>query len=91
MSSEQIEALIAERLAAKKRRDFKRSDEIRQQLADSGILVEDTKDGRSAGSTNEHRPAKRSNPHLHRGLRVTVRTCLPRSSDFPVFQRHANL
>ena len=28
-----------------KRRDFKRSDEIRQQLLDSGILVEDTKDG----------------------------------------------
>ncbi|HWF38140.1 MAG TPA: cysteine--tRNA ligase [Candidatus Acidoferrales bacterium] len=44
-SSEQIEGLIAERLAAKKRRDFKRSDDIRQQLADSGILVEDTKDG----------------------------------------------
>ena len=43
--SEQIEALIAERLAAKKRRDFKRSDEIRAQLSDSGILLEDTKDG----------------------------------------------
>jgi cysteinyl-tRNA synthetase len=45
MSSEQIEALIGERLGAKRRRDFKRSDEIRQQLADSGILVEDKKDG----------------------------------------------
>jgi cysteinyl-tRNA synthetase len=45
MGTEQIEALMAERLAAKKRRDFKRSDEIRQQLADSGILIEDTKDG----------------------------------------------
>jgi cysteinyl-tRNA synthetase len=45
MAPETIEALIAERVAAKKRRDFHRSDEIRAQLADSGILVEDTKDG----------------------------------------------
>jgi cysteinyl-tRNA synthetase len=45
MSTDQIEALIAERLTAKKRRDFKRSDEIRRQLADSGVLIEDTKDG----------------------------------------------
>jgi len=45
MSVSQIETMIEERQAAKKRRDFKRSDEIRQQLADSGILLEDTKDG----------------------------------------------
>jgi cysteinyl-tRNA synthetase len=45
ISPEQVEALIEERNAAKKRRDFKRSDDIRQQLADSGIIVEDTKDG----------------------------------------------
>lgn len=45
MSSEQVEGLIEERTAAKKRRDFKRSDEIRQKLADSGILIEDMKDG----------------------------------------------
>ena len=45
MTTQQIEALIEERLSARRRRDFKRSDEIRQQLADSGILVEDTKDG----------------------------------------------
>ena len=45
MSSEEIERLIEERTAAKKRRDFKRSDEIRQKLADSGILIEDMKDG----------------------------------------------
>jgi cysteinyl-tRNA synthetase len=45
MSSEEVEALIAERAAAKKQRDFKRSDEIRQKLADSGILLEDSKDG----------------------------------------------
>ncbi len=45
LSVSQIETMIEERQAAKKRRDFKRSDEIRQQLADSGILLEDTKDG----------------------------------------------
>src|ERR1700678_509859 len=45
MPGERLETLIEERNAAKKRRDFKRSDDIRQQLADSGIIVEDTKDG----------------------------------------------
>src|SRR5271155_5406077 len=41
----EVDALIEERQAAKKRRDFKRADEIRQKLSDSGILVEDAKDG----------------------------------------------
>jgi cysteinyl-tRNA synthetase len=45
MGAEQVEALIEERNAAKRRRDFKRSDEIRKQLADSGIVLEDMKDG----------------------------------------------
>jgi len=45
MSTGQVEALIAERVAAKRRRDFKRSDEIRQELATGGILLEDNKDG----------------------------------------------
>jgi cysteinyl-tRNA synthetase len=45
ISPAEIEALIEDRNAAKKRRDFKRSDAIRQQLTDSGIIVEDTKDG----------------------------------------------
>jgi cysteinyl-tRNA synthetase len=45
MTPEQIDALIEERNAAKKRRDFKRSDQIRLQLADSGIILEDRKDG----------------------------------------------
>ena len=45
MTSEQIEILVEERNAAKKRRDFKRSDEIRQLLSDSGIILEDNKDG----------------------------------------------
>jgi len=45
MPTAEIERLIEERQAAKKARDFKRSDEIRKKLADSGILLEDTKDG----------------------------------------------
>jgi len=45
LSAEQVEVLVEERQAAKKRRDFKRADEIRQRLADSGILLEDRKDG----------------------------------------------
>jgi cysteinyl-tRNA synthetase len=45
MPAADVDALIAERLAAKKSRNFKRADEIRQKLADSGILLEDAKDG----------------------------------------------
>jgi len=45
MNAPQVNALIEERNAARKKRDFRRSDEIRQQLADSGIIVEDMKDG----------------------------------------------
>jgi len=45
MNAEAVEALIEQRNVAKKRRDFKKSDEIRQQLADSGIILEDSKDG----------------------------------------------
>jgi cysteinyl-tRNA synthetase len=41
----EIETLVEERNVAKKNRNFKRADEIRQKLADSGILLEDTKDG----------------------------------------------
>ena len=45
LPAEQIEILIEQRNAAKKRRDFKKTDEIRQQLAESGIILEDSKDG----------------------------------------------
>jgi cysteinyl-tRNA synthetase len=45
LSAEEIEALIEERNAAKKKRDFKRADEIRKKLDDSGVVLEDTKDG----------------------------------------------
>jgi cysteinyl-tRNA synthetase len=37
--------LVAERTAAKKARNFARSDEIRAQLLEAGIVIEDTKDG----------------------------------------------
>lgn len=40
-----IETLIEERQAAKKRRDFARADAIRKELGDSGILLEDKRDG----------------------------------------------
>ena len=45
LSDEKIDELIAERQAARKAKNFKRSDEIRDQLASAGIILEDTKDG----------------------------------------------
>jgi cysteinyl-tRNA synthetase len=40
-----INALVAERDQAKKRRDFARADQIRKELTEKGILIEDSKDG----------------------------------------------
>lgn len=45
LSDAQVEELVAQRNAAKKSRDFAKSDAIRKQLADAGIVLEDTKDG----------------------------------------------
>ncbi len=45
MLDEEIQKLIAERQEARHRRDFARADEIRNQLAERGIILEDTKDG----------------------------------------------
>ena len=42
---EAVEALIAERQDARRHRNFARSDEIRDELAAKGIILEDTKDG----------------------------------------------
>ena len=41
----EIEALIAQRNEAKKNRDFKRADAIRQEFTEKGIILEDTKEG----------------------------------------------
>jgi cysteinyl-tRNA synthetase len=45
LTDEAIEDLIAERTQAKKQRNFARADEIRNYLADRGIVIEDSKDG----------------------------------------------
>jgi cysteinyl-tRNA synthetase len=42
----EIERLVAERQAARQRRDFAASDRIRKELSDRGIILEDTKDGK---------------------------------------------
>jgi len=41
----QVQALVEERDQAKRRRDFKRADELRNQLSGMGILLEDSKEG----------------------------------------------
>jgi cysteinyl-tRNA synthetase len=45
LTDEQINALLAERDLAKKRRDFGRADQIRKELTEKGIIIEDSKDG----------------------------------------------
>lgn len=45
MDDATIDALIAERTEAKKAKQFGRADEIRKQLLEAGIILEDTKDG----------------------------------------------
>ena len=42
---EEIEALIAERQAARKAKNFARADEIRAELLEKGIILEDTREG----------------------------------------------
>jgi cysteinyl-tRNA synthetase len=44
-SDAEIDTLVAERNAAKKKRDFATADRIRKELADRGIIIEDAKDG----------------------------------------------
>ena len=45
LTDEAVEALVAERTQAKKQRNFARADEIRNQLAAKGVILEDSKDG----------------------------------------------
>src|SRR4051794_19654474 len=41
----EVESMIAERTAAKKAKNFARADQIREQLLEAGIILEDTKSG----------------------------------------------
>jgi cysteinyl-tRNA synthetase len=45
MLDSEVQSLIDERQEARRRRDFARGDELRQELASRGIILEDTKDG----------------------------------------------
>ncbi|HEY4046161.1 MAG TPA: cysteine--tRNA ligase [Acidobacteriaceae bacterium] len=45
MSDAEIDALLAEREQARRTRNFARADAIRKDLAEKGILIEDSKDG----------------------------------------------
>jgi len=45
ITDEEVAALIAERDKAKKQRNFARADQIRNELTEKGIVIEDSKDG----------------------------------------------
>ena len=45
LTDAQIDALVAERTAAKQSRNFTRADAIRTELTEKGVLLEDSKDG----------------------------------------------
>ncbi|MFZ1085557.1 MAG: cysteine--tRNA ligase [Terracidiphilus sp.] len=45
LTDEAIDALVAERTAAKRQRNFARADAIRNELAEKGVVIEDSKDG----------------------------------------------
>jgi cysteinyl-tRNA synthetase len=45
LSDEAIDALVAERTQAKRQRNFARADQIRKELAEKAIVIEDAKDG----------------------------------------------
>lgn len=45
ISADEVEALIAERTAAKKAKDFARADAIREELSSKGVVIEDTRAG----------------------------------------------
>ena len=44
-SNTEIEELVAARQAARTKRDFAKADHIRQDLANRGVILEDSKDG----------------------------------------------
>ncbi|MFZ3085876.1 MAG: hypothetical protein WA097_04415, partial [Candidatus Hydromicrobium sp.] len=53
MTKEEIEKLITEREAARKNKDYKKADEIRNYLYSMGIMLEDRKEGTLWKSINK--------------------------------------
>jgi cysteinyl-tRNA synthetase len=47
LTQDEIEGKLVERNEARKQKNFKKADEIRQFLASNGILIEDKPDGTS--------------------------------------------
>ncbi|HEY1901667.1 MAG TPA: cysteine--tRNA ligase [Terracidiphilus sp.] len=45
LTDEAIDALVAERTQAKRQRNFARADQIRKELTEKGVVIEDSKDG----------------------------------------------
>jgi len=45
LTDQAIDALLAERTLAKRQRNFARADQIRNELAEKGVVIEDSKDG----------------------------------------------
>ncbi len=71
LSDAEVEHLVAEHSQARKTRDFARSDAIRAELADNGVILENTKDGVRWKSAQQSRSllktrarvARTSGPH----------------------------
>jgi cysteinyl-tRNA synthetase len=40
-----VDALVAERTVAKRQRNFARADQIRNELSEKGVVIEDAKEG----------------------------------------------
>lgn len=53
ISPQKIEQLIAERTQAKLNKDYSRADQIRQQLSDQGVQLDDSRDGTSWRRSNQ--------------------------------------
>ena len=47
LTDSEIDGKVSERNEARKQKDFKKADEIRQSLASHGIVIEDKPDGTS--------------------------------------------
>ena len=72
LTDETIEALVAERTQAKKQRNFARADQIRNELAEKGVVIEDSKDGCAGSGSNVH---QRSIEEVDSWKRTKCRSC----------------